>query len=531
MLDSKHTVSLSLLTAAREGKKRELSADFGKKEYSDSELDNLLEALFKIHTLNDLSITRLPLTELREEFYSLSNLLRLSVTSGVLTEISPSINHLQQIKYLDFSQNKLTSLPSEIYSLYNLALLNVSSNELTSLPDSPHSQLLPTLTAINLGHNLIENFPIPLLYMSAVTELDIPSNSLVDIPPAIHYLNQLRRINAKDNKITGLPNELSKCKIKCLSFESNPIKDRKLKKLIEQHGATKPKSVLDYLKANVPESKDEQLPKPRSMVLKELSKVPKYAAVVKQGTDWILEMSDVAREYRCVYCCCIVKNIDLSNKVTLSQFLKLQADIHASELSKNRQLCTVGTHDVSAIQFPLKLIIESSINSKLQPLGCDYVMSAFDFLKLVERENMMKQGDHGYLNRYINLLKSTEHICYLQDSNSTVLSMPPITNCTVSMLQQKLGDVFIEVSSDKSVYICRKAMEVLLTGMLQSGISSVSTADSSLSPEGATAPTMLGAQQFGCLEVEQVRVVNGTGGLVGVYPGRSDLVGWEVKWC
>ena len=186
--------------------------------------------------------------------------------------------------------------------------------------------------------------------MSAVTEIDIPNNCLLDIPPAIHYLVQLRRINARDNKITGisfelnvigacprgfmlierdhqsvelgslnntisryliciwcviciflfylvLPNELSKCKIKSLSLESNPIKDRKLKKLIEQHGATKPKSVIDYLKANVPESKVEPLPKPKSMVLKEMSKAAKYNASIRQGTDWILEVNRLVLNY------------------------------------------------------------------------------------------------------------------------------------------------------------------------------------------------------------------------------------------
>ena len=91
----------------------------------------------------------------------------------------------------------------------------------------------------------------------------------------------------------GLPNELSKCKIKSLSFESNPIKDRKLKKLIEQHGATKPKSVLDYLKTNVPENKDEVFPKPHEMMIKEMSKVSKkYYASVRQGTGWQIEVSN-----------------------------------------------------------------------------------------------------------------------------------------------------------------------------------------------------------------------------------------------
>lgn len=79
-------------------------------------------------------------------------------------------------------------------------------------------------------------------------------------------------------------------------MESNPIKDRKLKKLIEQHGATKPKSVLDYLKANVPESKVEPLPKPKSIILKEMSKASKYSASIKQGTDWILEVSRLVIE-------------------------------------------------------------------------------------------------------------------------------------------------------------------------------------------------------------------------------------------
>lgn len=98
MLDSRHTVSLSLLTAAREGKKRELSVDFGKADDSTTEQDTLIAALSKIHTLNDLSIIKLSLTELQEVFYSLSNLLRLSCTSGVLATVSPSLKNLQQIK-------------------------------------------------------------------------------------------------------------------------------------------------------------------------------------------------------------------------------------------------------------------------------------------------------------------------------------------------------------------------------------------------------------------------------------------------
>ena len=219
-----------------------------------------------------------------------------------------------------------------------------------------------------------------------------------------------------------------------------------------------------------------------------------------------------------------MRSIDLSQKLALSQFLQLQADIHASEHSKNRHLCTVGTHDVTALSFPLKLSIDSSTHLQLQPLGCDELVTAFDFLKQVERESQAKQGDHAYLNRYISLLKSTEHICYLEDSKGTVLSMPPITNCQASKLQERISDVFIEVSSDRSADTCRRAMELLLTGMLQSGISTDSRT------EGATPASALSAHQLGTLEIEQVRAVNAVGGLVGVYPGRSDLVNWNVKW-
>ena len=98
MLDSKHTVSLTLLTAARDDNKRELSVDFGKKEYSSPELDSLLEALYRVRTLNDLSVLRLPSQELTEAFFSLSSLLRLSVTAGVLAELSPSIKNMQHLK-------------------------------------------------------------------------------------------------------------------------------------------------------------------------------------------------------------------------------------------------------------------------------------------------------------------------------------------------------------------------------------------------------------------------------------------------
>ena len=216
-----------------------------------------------------------------------------------------------------------------------------------------------------------------------------------------------------------------------------------------------------------------------------------------------------------------MRRVDLSQKLALSQFLKLQADIHTSEQSKNRQLCTVGTHDFSAVAFPLKLSVDSSLSVRLQPLGCEELLTAFDFLKQVERESQGKQGDYAYLNKYISLLKSTEHICYLEDSKGTVLSMPPITNCQASKLQERVSDVFIEVSSDRSADTCRRAMELLLSGMLQSGISS---------SEGGTEGASPLSAQLGCLEIEQVRAVNAAGGLVGVYPSRSDLVDWNVKW-
>ena len=165
--------------------------------------------------------------------------------------------------------------------------------------------------------------------------------------------------------------------------------------------------------------------------------------------------------------------------------------------------------------------MNSSLNVLLQPLGCGELVTAFDFLKQVERESLSKQGDYAYLNRYISLLKSTEYICYLEDSKATVLSLPPITNCQASKLQERESDVFIEVSSDRSADACRRAMELLLSGMLQAGISSCGTCTEGATPLSA---------QTGHLEIEQVRAVNASGGLVGVYPSRSDLVDWNVKW-
>ena len=243
--------------------------------------------------------------------------------------------------------------------------------------------------------------------------------------------------------------------------------------------------------------------------------------------SFIHKISDAAREYRPFFCCCIVKNLDLSHKSSLAQFLKLQADIHASELSNNRELCTIGTHDVNSVSFPLRLSLDSSLNVKLQPLGIEVELSAFEFLKLVEREGHAKQGDHAYLNKFIRLMKSTEHVCYLEDRNGMVLSMAPITNCRPSMIRQDLSDVFIEVSSDKAAENCRKVMGSLLARMAQSGLLSVSTAPVPNSDGATPSP---GVESLGHLEIEQVRVVSMTGGLLNVFPGRSDLADWEVKW-
>ena len=156
------------------------------------------------------------------------------------------------MKCLDLSRNQLTVLPDLFGKLSNLQTLNLEQNKLETLPDM---SALESLISLKFSSNQVNEFPstlcdrirkkeyesqsspIPIYGGGAVhlSTLHARHNKIESIPTTICRLVSLKSLDLSDNQITKIPGELSDCsKLKDLNLKENPLKDRRLYKLIDQ---------------------------------------------------------------------------------------------------------------------------------------------------------------------------------------------------------------------------------------------------------------------------------------------------------
>ena len=106
--------------------------------------------------------------------------------------------------------------------------------------------------------------------------------------------------------------------------------------------------------------------------------------------------------------------------------------------------------------------------------------------------------------------------------------------CYIPQLSEGVRDVLVEVTSSRSLQGCKTVMNALMLEMLRRGMSSITEreaeghkSDSSGSDDDSgvifreSVPSS--RQQGSHLVLETVRVVDETGGLLTVFPSRTDL--------
>lgn len=230
-------------------KRRELVL---KKDLKEKVVDGKLpSSLFKLTLLNFLEIHSLEINEIDEELGSLSALTQFYFRDNLITRLPDSICSLTNLRILDLSSNAIASLPENFGNLYNLHTLNVSNNQLTELPDTIRD--LSCLAVLDLSGNRFRDFPSVLTQGSVaarLAELHISHNDLDDVDDAIEKVLLLKVFDASSNKIKELPRSLGKCiKLKQTNFKTNCLKDRRLKKLIEQDSGSSQKAIIDYIRS------------------------------------------------------------------------------------------------------------------------------------------------------------------------------------------------------------------------------------------------------------------------------------------
>lgn len=301
-------------------------------------------SLYSVTTLNHLQLSGFSgLTSLGPRVGQLGDLLQLILAGNALTLLPPEIGQLSKLKLLDVSHNQLTALPGSLYSLPALQTLLLASNRLTdaSFPALPEAGLLPSLHHVDLTNNRLTVLP-PFVYgCHDLLELRASDNSISVLEAGVGSLVGLRQLQLQRNKLTILPNELVNCsKLKSAALEDNPLGDRRLMKLIAQHGAHKPKAVLDYIASRAPVKKaragEKKHAKKKAASVApptqdegsdsdvEFAESRPVIQVVRPDHHVEVRASAEARRVRPYLVCAVVRGLDLTGEDAFKQFIALQ---------------------------------------------------------------------------------------------------------------------------------------------------------------------------------------------------------------
>ena len=312
------------------------------------------EEIFDVVSLNNLEVSGfVELCNLSTKIVNLENLLQLILKQNGLTRLPSEIGALKSLKFLDVSSNKLDSLPAELYQLSALQTLILNNNKLrlASFPDVSQKECLLHLQYVDLAHNQIEELPGFLFQCSQLSELFMAGSLLKNVSDQIGNMSQLKTLDLSKNSISDFPRKLSNCsKLRSLLLMENPIADRRLLKLINQHGTTKPRTILDYVHSHgtgtlpVPtksESKGKKKGKKTSAASKKVDDGhdddddddvvvfgAKYCIKVVKPSD-VLEVHSLqsARAVRQYIVCCVIKMVDLASPGNFKKFITIQVGL------------------------------------------------------------------------------------------------------------------------------------------------------------------------------------------------------------
>jgi len=332
--------------------------------------------LYDMLLVNYLDLSALPIIKLDDRLSHLTNLTQLSIKQSSLTHLPNTICDLKMLKLLNVSYSSLVELPENIGNLKGLHSLNVSHNCLKTFPDSLSN--CSFLSVVNFSNNQFTEFPLMMTEGDVslkVAEVNGSYNEITEVHDSIENLTSLKDLDLSNNKIVELPKAIAKCiKLKQVNFKTNALKEKRLKKLIEQ--AVKCKTILDYIRLKGADAKGGKAPKGKAAASKgkqsrkEMKDAHTLAAnntddLVKyfievmrvdespwaeDETPFRVTVTEEVREVRPYIVGCILKNIDLEKKPGMfKSFLTLQTRLH-EEICGRRTIATIATHDMEKLK-------------------------------------------------------------------------------------------------------------------------------------------------------------------------------------
>uniref|UniRef100_A0A182MXZ5 B3/B4 tRNA-binding domain-containing protein n=1 Tax=Anopheles dirus TaxID=7168 RepID=A0A182MXZ5_9DIPT len=515
----------------------------------------LEEAIYELSALNLLDVNDTPLEQISPRIDGLSHLQSLLLYRNRIAQLPATIGQLAELKVLDLSGNRLCELPVEFAQLHSLTTLNLSFNQLKAVDLST----LDKLSVCNLSGN--ELTEVPRFYSGAVhhlTEVNLEKNNIVLLPEELTQQQILRVLNVADNKIEQVPKYITKCvKLKEINLKGNPLKDKRLLKLVDQ---CRSKQVLDYVEKSGYQPPKQDKPSPAGASneeehansspepsLEEQAEDVQLKIIVRKVSENTPKVSftSEARNTRPHIVLCVVRGFPVTN---MRKFLQLQNALHDNECGR-RELATIATHDLAKVKGAVRYHAAAPSEIEITALGATahgkvtaekYYADLRHQAELLRKEK--KRNNYSGVYKYITLLTAKELFAFLSDEEK-VISLPPLTNCDETKISPTTTDILVEVTSSVGHGHCVRVMNALLEQMLLMDVEVVSGAVPNTPNETATHEKKKGAKatkaarveakvrynRSASLTVEQVQLYDPEGKPHSVFPGKGDLHGDEAK--
>ncbi|NWS59713.1 LRC47 protein, partial [Chunga burmeisteri] len=439
-----------------------------------------------------------------------------------------------QLRSLNLSGNRLQELgPGLARSAPQLQALLLSGNRLRVLPGG---LLPPAGTA---------GGPFPLL-----SRLEAADNEVVELGADIAALPALKSLDVANNQLRELPAALADCpRLKEANFRGNQLKDKRLEKMVN---GCQTKAILEYLRAGgrgkgkAESAREEARKKKREKQqkdggdeeqdeLEEASKLlVKVLHISENPAPLVVKVSPGIKDVRPFIVCCVLKGVNLKAGNALKRFLSVQTKLH-EDICEKRTAATIATHDLQLIKGPLIYDVQPPDELKIMPLGRKEI-KAKDLLRQLqleaeEQRKQKKRQNVSGLHKYLQLLDGKDNYPCLVDTEGIVISFPPITNSEKTKIRKETRDLFLEVTSDTSLQICKDVMDTLILKIAELNRFTLENKEDSGSDNRSDAlcgpvnlnPTQNVQPMNFPLVVEQVRVVDADGNLKVLYPSKTDL--------
>ncbi|XP_071304923.1 leucine-rich repeat-containing protein 47 [Agelaius tricolor] len=465
---------------------------------------------------------------------------------------------LPALRLLDLSGNGLEALPAAlggtgggaedaVPAFPQLRSLNLSANRLRELGPGL-CRAAPQLQELLLSGNRLRALPGGLLPPEGppapfplLSRLDAADNEVAELGADIAALPALKSLDVANNQLRELPAALADCpRLKEANFRGNQLRDKRLEKMVN---GCQTKAILEYLRAggrgkgkaesgreDVRKKKREKQKKDsgdgEQDEVEEASKLlVKVLHVSENPAPLVVKVSPGVKDVRAFIVCCVLKGVNLKPGNALKRFLTMQTKLH-EDICEKRTVATIATHDLQLVKAPLTYDVQPPDELKITPLGRKEI-KAKDLLRQLqleaeEQRKQKKRQNVSGLHRYLQLLDGKDNYPCLVDAEGAVISFPPITNSEKTKIRKETRDLFLEVTSDTSLQICKDVMDTLILKIAELNRSALENKEGSGSDVESDALCGPGNLNLP-LVVEQVRVVDTDGNLKVLYPSKTDL--------